>query len=83
MGHCRWTWADARPRGARGWLTRFGRYQAAKTTSLAASFGAASFLIWCGTPPEIGNVAAVLLCAIPNYLLAENYVFQSTVDSRQ
>ena len=84
FGHSWWTWRGGRPHGARGWLVRYGRYQAAKTTSLAASFAAAAFLIWWGMPPEVANIAAVLLCSIPNYLLAENYVFtsESSVDSR-
>lgn len=77
IGHSWWTWRDGRPHGAREWLWRYGRYQAAKTTSLTFSLGAASLFIWCGVPPEVANIAAVLLCAIPNYLLAENYVFAS------
>ena len=84
IGHSWWTWRDDRPQGGRGWLVRYGRYQAAKTTSLVASLAAASFFIWFGVLPEVANVAAVLLCSIPNYLLAENYVFtsESSVDSR-
>jgi putative flippase GtrA len=76
LGHSWWTWCDARPRSTRAWLARFGRFQAAKMTSLTASFAAASFFIWCGAPPEVANTAAVLLCAVPNYLLAEHYVFR-------
>ena len=84
IGHSCWTWRCRRPEGAHAWLVRFCRYQAAKTTSLAASFAAASFFICYGVPPELGNIAAVLLCSVPNYLLAENYVFtsESSVDSR-
>ena len=84
IGHTWWTWRRARPHGLRGWLRHYGRYQVAKTASLVASFAAASFFIWCGAPAEAGNIAAILLCAIPNYMLAENYVFasESSVDSR-
>ena len=78
IGHSCWTWGYRRPQSVHGWLARFGRYQAAKATSLAGSFAAASFLVWHGVPPELGNMAAVLLCSIPNYLLAENYVFQDS-----
>lgn len=75
VGHSRWTWGDARPCGVRGWLTRFGRYQAAKTASLAANLIITSLLVYAGLPPEIGNTAAVLICAIPNYLVSEHFVF--------
>jgi putative flippase GtrA len=77
VGHTWWTWRSRRLGRAGGWARRFVKYQAAKTTSLVASLATACFFIWSGTPPEIANLAAVLLCSIPNYLLAENYVFAS------
>jgi putative flippase GtrA len=78
LGHSRWTWGDAPPRGVRGWLTRFGRYQAAKTASLAANLAITSLIVYVGVPPEISNTAAVLICAIPNYLVSERFVFRQT-----
>ena len=77
LGHSRWTWGDAPPAGARQWLTRFGRYQAAKTASLAANLAITSLLAYLGLPPEVSNSAAVLICAIPNYLVSERFVFHN------
>ena len=86
LGHSRWTWAD-RPlapsavEGAtnlRGWLRRYVRYQGAKTASLAANLVMTTLLIHAGLPAEIANTAAVLACAIPNYLVSEHLVFRHT-----
>jgi putative flippase GtrA len=83
LGHSRWTWAD-RPlapstvegtTNLRGWLGRYGRYQVAKTASLAANLAVTTLLIHTGLPAEIANTAAVLACAIPNYLVSERFVF--------
>ncbi|HKY21402.1 MAG TPA: GtrA family protein [Vicinamibacterales bacterium] len=78
IGHSRWTWGDAPPSGISGWLTRFGRYQAAKTASLVANLGITAALIYLGFPAELANTAAVLICALPNYLISEHFVFHST-----
>jgi putative flippase GtrA len=78
LGHSRWTWGDVLPKDIRGWLTRFGRYQAAKTSSLAASLTITSLLVHGGLPPEVSNTAAVLICAIPNYLVSEHFVFHQS-----
>ena len=72
--HNRWTWRDRPPTGVREWLRRYGRYQVAKTTSLAANLAITALLIHAGLPAEIANTAAVLTCAIPNYLAFERYV---------
>jgi putative flippase GtrA len=76
LGHSRWTWRD-RPTAPnmRGWLRRYWRYQAAKTASLAANLGITTLIIQAGLPPEVANTAAVLLCAIPNYVVSERFVF--------
>lgn len=81
-GHSRWTFgdrpvADTSGRTARlhGWLRRYWRYQLAKAASLAANLAITTLLIWAGLPPEIANTAAVLACAIPNYLVSERLVF--------
>jgi putative flippase GtrA len=83
LAHSRWTWGD-RPvpsdvEGAAtnlgGWLRRYWRYQVAKTASLAANLAITALLINAGLPPEIANTAAVLACAIPNFLVSERFVF--------
>ena len=83
VGHSRWTFGDRplpRFREAQagtlgGWLRRYGRYQLAKTASLAANFAITTLIIHAGVPVEIANTAAVLACAIPNYLVSERVVF--------
>ena len=73
--HSRWTWRDRPVNGLGGWLGRYGRYQAAKTASLLANLAITTLLIHAGLPPEISNTAAVLACALPNYLVSERLVF--------
>ncbi|MEO5740843.1 MAG: GtrA family protein [Vicinamibacterales bacterium] len=83
VAHSRWTWGDRPvPRTVegpathlRGWLRRYWRYQVAKTASLAANLVITTLLIHAGLPPEIANTAAVLACAIPNFLVSERFVF--------
>ena len=75
-GHSRWTWGDRPATNLRGWLRRYWRYQLAKTASLAANLILTTLLIHAGLPAEIANTAAVLACAIPNYLAAERFVFR-------
>ena len=73
--HSRWTWGDRRERSIRGWLRRYSRYQLAKTASLVANLAITTLLTHSGLPAEIANTAAVLLCAVPNYLVSEHLVF--------
>ena len=83
-GHSRWTWRDrpvANPAEGlathlRGWLRRYWRYQVAKTASLGANLAITTLVIQAGLPAEIANTAAVLACAIPNYLVSEHLVFR-------
>lgn len=79
IGHNRFTWND-RPAGSlRDWVGRYLRYQAAKTASLAASLAITMMMLaTTPLPPEIANVIAVLLCALPNYLLTERLVFSGS-----
>lgn len=77
LAHSRWTWAERPAADLRHWLRRYGRYQVAKTASLAANLAITSALIHTGLPPELANTAAVLACAIPNYLAAEHLVFRN------
>jgi putative flippase GtrA len=76
LAHSRWTWADRRVTGWRAWVRRYGRYQAAKTTGLLANLAITTLVTHAGAPPEIANIAAVLACAIPNYLFSERLVFR-------
>jgi putative flippase GtrA len=73
--HSLWTWRDRRERSVRASLRRYGRYQVAKTASLAANLAITTLFVYAGLPPEIANTAAVLLCAVPNYLVSEHLVF--------
>jgi putative flippase GtrA len=57
-------------------MHRYWRYQAAKTSSLAANLLITTLLVYAGAPPEIANTVAVLICAIPNYLASEHLVFR-------
>ena len=77
VGHSRWTWRD-RPTSPniRGWLRRYWRYQAAKTASLAANLAITTLIVEGGLPPEVANTAAVLVCAVPNFLVSEHLVFR-------
>jgi putative flippase GtrA len=77
VGHSRWTWRD-RPTSPniRGWVRRYWRYQVAKTASLAANLAITTLIIEGGLPPEVANTAAVLLCAVPNFLVSEHLVFR-------
>jgi putative flippase GtrA len=75
IGHSKWTWGDAPATGLRSWAKRYFRYQAAKTASLAANLLMTTGFIYCQLPPEVANTAAVLLCAVPNYLVADQLVF--------
>jgi putative flippase GtrA len=77
VGHSRWTWGERPVMGPRGWLRRYGRYQLAKTASLAANLAITSLLIYTGLSAEIANTAAVIACALPNYLVSEHLVFEA------
>ena len=78
FGHSRWTWGDRRASSLREWLTRCWRYQAAKTTSLAGNLGITAVLVYAGLSPEVANTVAVVICAVPNYLVSEHLVFRYT-----
>ena len=74
--HSRWTWRD-RPQGSIADRLRcYWRYQAAKTAMLAANLIMTTVLASAGFPAEPANTAAVLACAIPNYLLSDQLVFR-------
>ena len=73
--HSRWTWSDRPAAGAREWVSRYWRYQGVKTASLAANLAITAALAHLGLSAEIANTAAVLACAVPNYLASERFVF--------
>jgi putative flippase GtrA len=76
FGHSRWTWGE-RPAGTvHGWAVRYGRYQVAKTASLLMNLVITILIVsFAHLPAELANTLAVLLCALPNYLVAERLVF--------
>ena len=76
VAHSRWTWSDRPAAGVREWLRRYWRYQVVKTASLAANLAITAALAHLGLPAEVANTAAVLACAIPNYLVSEHLVFR-------
>jgi putative flippase GtrA len=76
VAHSRWTWGDRPELSVRAWLRRYWRYQVAKTASLLANLAITTALSYAGAPTEAANMAAVLVCAIPNYLLSEHLVFR-------
>ncbi len=80
LAHCRWTWGDRPATSLRGWLRRYWRYQAAKTAALLANLTITTALVYAGVPAEAANTAAVLVCAIPNYLVSEHLVFHHSTD---
>jgi putative flippase GtrA len=76
IGHNRITWNDNPPRTMREWFGRYLHFQVAKSASLAASLAITLTLTGLGgVPPELANTIAVLICAVPNYLLTERLVF--------
>jgi len=78
VGHSRWTWNDRRASSVRGWLRRVWRYQVTKSASLAANLAITAGFVHLGLAPEAANTAAVLICAVPNYLASEHFVFNQT-----
>jgi putative flippase GtrA len=76
--HSRWTWRDRPERSLGGWMRRYWRYQATKTASLVANLAITTVLVFAGLPAEAANTAAVVACAIPNYLLSDHLVFRHT-----
>jgi len=75
LAHSRWTWGDRGETSLVGWLRRYWRYQVAKTASLLANLALTTGTVYAGLPAEFANTVAVLVCAIPNYLVFERLVF--------
>jgi putative flippase GtrA len=78
VGHTRWTWSDHPVTSLQAAATRYLRYQVAKTASMALNVALTAGLVaLCHVPAELANVAAVLICSVPNYFLIERVVFRS------
>jgi putative flippase GtrA len=75
IGHSRWTWSDQAVRGGRALFRRWSRYQVAKALSLAVNVAITQALVSGGLPVELANTAAVALCALPNFFVADRLVF--------
>lgn len=75
VGHSRWTWGDRPESSVRGWVRRYWRYQMAKTGFLLANLALTTATVHVGASAEIANTAAVLLCAIPNYVVSKRLVW--------
>jgi putative flippase GtrA len=77
IGHNQLTWKEYPPRSGREWIRRYLRYQVAKTTSLGASLAVTMAVnAFTPLPLEIANTIAVVMCALPNYLITERLVFR-------
>jgi putative flippase GtrA len=76
LGHTRWTWSDVPVHGGRALLLRYLKYQLAKTASLGLNVAITMLVVrFAGLPVEVANVAAVMLCSVPNYFAIERLVF--------
>jgi putative flippase GtrA len=76
IAHSHWTWRDRAPRTRREWTTTFGRYQLAKSASLAANLGMTAWLVnTAHVPVEAASAGAVLALSIVNFLVADAFVF--------
>ena len=68
LGHTLWTWSDVPVHGSRSLFFRFLKYQLANAATLGLNVAITALLSrFAGVPAEIANVAAVMLCAVPNY----------------
>lgn len=76
FGHSRWTWSEHPAVTFRGWAVRYGRYQIAKTASLLLNLAITTLIVFVAhVPVELANTMAVVICALPNYFVAERLVF--------
>lgn len=76
IGHSRWTWREYPAGTFRARAVRCGRYQIAKTASLFLNLAVTMFVgSFADLPVELANTIAVVMCALPNYLVAQHLVF--------
>ena len=72
FGHTAWTFCDYPVSDPRALAGRYLRYQIATIVSLGANAAVTIALVSLGRlPVEVANIAAVMVCALPNYLLIE------------
>jgi putative flippase GtrA len=68
LGHTLWTWSDVPVHSRRSLFFRYLKYQLANAATLGLNVAIAALLSrFAGVSAEIANVAAVMLCAVPNY----------------
>jgi putative flippase GtrA len=79
VGDTRWTWADRRLASVRGWASRFGRYQAAKSMTVGLNLLLTSGLTAAANLPlEVANACAVALVSVISYGVSDRFVFEQT-----
>src|SRR5437870_1391235 len=72
FGHTAWTFCDYPVSDPRALAGRYLRYQIATIVSLGANAAVTVALVSLAPlPVEVANIAAVIVCALPNYLLVE------------
>jgi putative flippase GtrA len=77
VGDTRWTWADRRLTSIRGWVCRFGRYQAAKSLTVVLNlFLTLGLSAAADLPPEVANACAVALVSVVSYVVSDRFVFE-------
>ena len=76
LAHSRWTWTRSglRPARAAGFAVT-GAIKSRRPRRSRRTSPLPRCSIHAGLPAEIANTAAVLACAIPNYLVSERFVF--------
>jgi len=76
FAHAHWTWPDRRPSGRRQWVTRWARYQTAKSAVAAANLGiTAAIVMATRAPVELANTAAVVACSVLGYAVSDRFIF--------
>jgi putative flippase GtrA len=81
VGHSAWTFDDYPVGSAGACLARYWRYQMAHVASLGANLAITLVLMRVSSlQPEVSNVLAIVLCALPNYLLVRRSFVGNTFD---
>src|SRR2546425_10983224 len=72
FGHTAWTFGDYPVSDPRALAGRYVRYQIANIVSLGANAAVTIALVSLeALPVEVANIAAVIVCAVPNYLMIQ------------
>jgi putative flippase GtrA len=76
--HQRWTWRDRPANGAKGVLSRLGRFHAVNgLISLAGNVAITSVLADAGVNPVLANIAAIAACSLVNFAAGDLLVFRN------